>query len=236
MKIMNTQEYIILIFAVSFWMAPISADMSQAYDPFDWQTSRSMMDISKSTSFEYDKFGFENSNSDEYDYILYENVYDYTVQNLDGQEVCLRKYAGQVLIIVNYASTCGFTFENVCNLSKLSEKYRRQGLTILMFPSNDFFQNIAGNTAAEMLARSHPEFEVFSQICVNGKDTHPFYRFLKYKLPGAFKSKSIKWNFTKFIIDRNGCPVKRYSTKDSFQDIEECIQQLLMDQSCKFDD
>lgn len=74
-------------------MAPISADMSQAYDPFDWQTSRSMMDISKSTSFEYDKFGFENSNSDEYDYILYENVYDYTVQNLDGQEVCLRKYA-----------------------------------------------------------------------------------------------------------------------------------------------
>jgi len=66
--------------------------MSQAYDPFDWQTSRSMMDISESTPFEYDKSVFENSNSDEYEY-TYGNVYDYTVQKLDGQEVCLRKYA-----------------------------------------------------------------------------------------------------------------------------------------------
>ncbi|KAF0766419.1 putative phospholipid hydroperoxide glutathione peroxidase [Aphis craccivora] len=203
--------------------APIFADMSQAYDSFDWQTSRSMMDISQSTPFEFDKSAFENSNSDEYDEYTNGNVYDYTVQRLDGQEVCLREYAGQVLIIVNYASTCGFTYDNVCNLSELSEKYGRRGLTILMFPSNDFFQNIGGNTAAEILAQSHPEFEVFSQICVNGKDTHPFYRFLKNKLPGAFKSK-------------DGCPVKRYSANDSFQDIEEFIQQLLMDQSCKCDD
>lgn len=73
--------------------APIFADMSQAYDSFDWQTSRSMMDISQSTPFEFDKSAFENSNSDEYDEYTNGNVYDYTVQRLDGQEVCLREYA-----------------------------------------------------------------------------------------------------------------------------------------------
>jgi len=231
---MEAQEYILLIFAVlSSWTAPISADIFQSYNPFDCQSSRSA-DFSESLpteSIDTDRSFLEYSDED-----ACSNVYDYAVQKPNGQDVCLNEYAGQVLIIVNYASACGFTYDNVCTLSELSKKYKTQGLTILIFPSNDFLQNIGGNTAAELLAKNHPEFEVFSEICVNGKTQHPLYRFLTNKLPGTFNSKSIKWNFTKFVVDRNGCPVQRFSATDSFKDIEQLVKELLEKQSCECDD
>ncbi|XP_060850914.1 uncharacterized protein LOC132929537 [Rhopalosiphum padi] len=231
---MKAQEYILLIFAVlSFWTAPISADIYKAYDPFDWQSERSA-DFSESLpneSIDTDRSCLEYSDENTFD-----NVYDYTVQKPNGQDICLNEYAGQVLIIVNYASACGFTYDNVCALSELSKKYKNQGLTILIFPSNDFLENIGGNTAAELLAKNHPEFEVFSEICVNGKAQHPVYRFLTNKLPGTFNSKSIKWNFTKFVVDREGCPVQRFSAIDSFKDIEKLVKELLETPPCKCDD
>ncbi|KAL4143857.1 hypothetical protein QTP88_006115 [Uroleucon formosanum] len=227
---MKVQEYTLLIFAaISFWSEQIAADfnLNQGYynAPLDWPTAT---DISGSSSTGYDKSSLEDSCDEDSS----SNIYKYTVKKPNGQDVCLSEYAGKVLVIVNYASACGFTYDNLCALSELAKKYRECGLEILLFPSNDFLQNVGGDCAAEVLANNYPEFEVFSEICVNGRTQHPMYKFLKNKLPGAFNSKIIKWNFTKFIVDRNGCAVKRYSTTDSFKDIEELVQELLKDQCC----
>ncbi|XP_025198730.1 probable phospholipid hydroperoxide glutathione peroxidase [Melanaphis sacchari] len=225
---MKAQDYILIFVVISFQTAPISADIFETLNPLKWDSSQSV-DISESLQSDIDFSSYEISESEDYT----NSIYGYTVQNLDGQDVCLNEYSGQVLIIVNYASTCGFTYENVCALSEMSKKYKDQGLTILIFPSNDFFENIGGNTAAKELAKCHPEFEVFSEICVNGESQHPMYRFLKKKLPGFLSTEAIKWNFTKFVVNRHGYPVQRYSATDSFDAIEETVQELLTDKcSC----
>lgn len=225
---MKVQEYIFLIFsAISFWTELIAADIFQPYNGLDIPT---LPNFVESIPTETAKFSSDyNSQMDE---DIYENVYKYTAKNPDGETVCLDKYAGKVLIIVNYASNCGFTEINVYFLSKLAEKYKAQGLEILIFPSNDFFENYGGDNAAQLFAKDHPEFEVFSEIHVNGEAQHKLYKFLKNKLPGDFNSGIIKWNFTKFVVNKNGCPIKRYSALDSFKDIEEFIQNLLAYQDC----
>ncbi|XP_060863750.1 glutathione peroxidase-like [Metopolophium dirhodum] len=232
---MKVPEYILLIFAAMIWAEPIAARVSQGfpYETLDWPTPA---DISESLPTGFDKSSRsgcdKSSEEDNCDEDSCGNIYKYTAKKPNGQNVCLKQYVGKVLIIVNYASACGFTYDNVCTLSEFAQKYRKCGLEILVFPSNDFLQNIGGNIAAEELANNHPEFEVFSEICVNGRTQHPMYRFLKNKLPGAFNAKTIKWNFTKFVVDRNGCPVQRYAATDSFKDIEELVQELLKDQCC----
>ncbi|XP_022178123.1 glutathione peroxidase 1-like [Myzus persicae] len=227
---MKIQECILLIFAtISFWAEPFSAvNCQQGYSNplnLNWPTSA---DILESSPFGYDKSSFE-SNSDEESCC---NLYNFVVKRPNGQDVCLKQYAGKVLIILNYASGCGFTQDNVCTLTEFSNKYRACGLEILVFPSNDFSQNFGGNTAAQIFADNHPQFEVFAEICVNGRAQHPMYRFLKNKLPGAFNTKTIKWNFTKFVVDRNGCPIQRFAATDGFTDLEELIQELLKNQNC----
>ncbi|CAI6365176.1 unnamed protein product [Macrosiphum euphorbiae] len=233
---MKVQEYILLIFAaISFWAEAIAPRVSQGfpYESLDWPT---MPDISGSSPTGYDKSsssGYDKSSEeDNCNEDSCGNIYKFTARKPNGQNVCLQQYVGKVLIIVNYASACGFTYNNVRTLSDFAERYRKCGLEILVFPSNDFLQNIGGDIAAEEFANNHPEFEVFSEICVNGRSQHPLYRFLKNKLPGACNAKPIKWNFTKFVVDRNGCPVQRYAATDSFKDIEDLVQELLKDQRC----
>ncbi|XP_015370804.1 PREDICTED: glutathione peroxidase-like [Diuraphis noxia] len=217
---MKVQECIFLIFtSISLWAEPFAAENSQGY-PLDWPTSVDFPDSSN----EYDKSSSSDENSNENSCC---NLYEFIVKKPDGQDVCLSQYAGKVLIIVNYASGCGFTSQNVHDLSKLAIKFKESGLKILIFPSNDFLQNFGGDIEAKKFASKHPEFEVFSEICVNGKTQHPLYKFLKTKLPGALNSKTIKWNFTKFLIDRNGCPVQRFAATESFEAIEELVQTLL---------
>ncbi|XP_076274475.1 uncharacterized protein LOC143205211 [Rhynchophorus ferrugineus] len=147
----------------------------------------------------------------------YENassIYDFTAQDIKGQDVPLEKYKGHVLLIVNVASFCDLTQRNYEQLNKLYEEYAdSKGLRILAFPSNQFKQQEPGTNEeiAEFAAKHGAKFDLFSKIDVNGDNAHPVYKYLKHKQPGTNeKDSSIEWNFTKFIVDKNGQVVERY--------------------------
>lgn len=156
-------------------------------------------------------------------------IYDFKALNISGVEESLSKYQGKVLLIVNVASKCGFTGQYK-DLEELSRRYKTEGLEILGFPCNQFGSQEPGN--AEEIKQFctlnyDVTFPLFSKIEVNGDNTHPLYQFLKESLPGLLGSKSIKWNFTKFLIDRNGIPVKRYAPADKPLDLVNDIKLLL---------
>lgn len=158
------------------------------------------------------------------------SIYDYTVKNLDGEYISLSSYMGYVLLIVNYASTCGFTMMNVNYLSNLAKLYADKNFKILMFPSNTFKQNNGGEAPGIMLRTNHPEFDVFSIIEVNGSSEDALYTYLKSVQPGPLNCihlSAIPWNFSKFLVDRNGNVVKRFDTYDSLQSIDEAVKVLI---------
>lgn len=139
-------------------------------------------------------------------------IYEFTVKNLEGEDVCLEKYKGHVCIIVNVASRCGYTKSNYEQLVELHEKYfDEKGLRILAFPCNQFGKQEPGD--AEKIRKfaesRNVKFDMFGKINVNGKEAHPLWKFLKEKVPSP-KGKAIKWNFTKFIINDEGVPVERH--------------------------
>lgn len=141
------------------------------------------------------------------------DFYQYTAISLQGREVSMESYKGKLVLIVNTASKCGFTpqFEG---LEKLYQKYHDKGLVILGFPCNQFANQEPGDEksiAEGCLLNYGVTFPMFSKIDVNGSHAHPLYQYLKKELPG-FPFSRIKWNFTKFLIDRNGKPVKRFSS------------------------
>ena len=156
------------------------------------------------------------------------SIYDFRVKQPDGKEKNLSDYKGKVLLIVNTASLCGFTpqFEG---LQKLYEKYSPKGLTVLGFPCNQFANQDPG-TDEEILSfcslNYGVTFPVFSKIEVNGTSEHPLYKFLKSKASGFF-SKRIKWNFTKFLVDKNGKVIKRFNPATKPQQLEKYIEELL---------
>ncbi|VVC40566.1 Hypothetical protein CINCED_3A001085 [Cinara cedri] len=157
------------------------------------------------------------------------SIYDITVKDLNGNDVCLGKYKGQVLLIVNYASKCLLTSENVDNLSKLALEYAPQGFKVLIFPSNTFYENIGGNNAGITLQKEHPEFDVFYQVDVNGANTDLLYVYLKKQLPGnSWISSNLWWNFVKFLVDKSGKPNQRFETYDSIESINEAVKKLLI--------
>ena len=139
-------------------------------------------------------------------------IYDYKARSLQGKEVALDEFRGKVVVVVNTASKCGFT-PQYAGLEQLYEKYKDQGLVVLGFPCNQFGKQEPGS-AKEIqegcLVNYGVSFRMFEKTDVNGKNEHPLYTFLKEKQPGILGSK-IKWNFTKFLIDRNGNPVKRFA-------------------------
>lgn len=156
------------------------------------------------------------------------NIYDFIVLNSKGKEVSLSEYKGRVLLIVNTATGCGFT-PQYKGLEELYRKYREQGLEILDFPCNQFGHQASG-TDAEInefcTLKYDTTFPRFKKIDVNGKNESPLYRWLKSK-KGGFLGSRIKWNFTKFLVDRDGKVVGRYAPTTPPSKIEARIQTLL---------
>lgn len=158
-----------------------------------------------------------------------ENIYQFTAKSLQGKEVNLKDYQGKTMLIVNTASKCGLTpqFEG---LEKLYGKYRDKGLVILGFPCNQFANQEPGDEkqiSEGCLINYGVSFPMFSKIDVNGENAHPLYKFLKKELPGFFGSK-IKWNFTKFLVDKNGKPVKRFAPVTKPEKIDKYLEKVLL--------
>jgi glutathione peroxidase len=156
-------------------------------------------------------------------------VYDVPIQTIDGQQTTLAAYVGNVLLIVNTASKCGFTPQYE-GLQRLYDTYRAQGFFVLGFPCNQFGAQEPGTEeeiAAFCSTHYNVTFPMFAKIDVNGQHTHPLYGALKQAAPGLLGSQAIKWNFTKFLIDRSGTQVKRYAPTHSPADLEQDIQALL---------
>jgi len=152
-----------------------------------------------------------------------------TLERLNGNSENTHDYAGKVLLVVNVASECGFT-PQYHELQVLYDEFHSQGLEILGFPCNQFGGQEPGNAEqiqAFCSTKFSVTFPVFQKTDVNGLHTHPLFEYLKAAAPGLLGTEAIKWNFTKFLIDRNGLPVKRYASTTSPKNIREDIKKLL---------
>jgi len=160
---------------------------------------------------------------------LMSNIYQFTAQNINNETIELNQFTDKVLLIVNTASGCGFTpqYEGLQNLySRLSE----QGFEVLAFPCNQFKQQESGsNEEIQQFCdlRFNIKFPLFDKIDVNGENAHPLFTYLKQQAPGILGSKSIKWNFTKFLVNRQGQVIKRYAPTTKPEDITADIEKLL---------
>ena len=157
------------------------------------------------------------------------SVYDFDVTTLDGQPRRLSDYRGKTLLIVNVASACGFT-PQYTGLEALYRKYRARGFEVLGFPCNQFGGQEPGS--AEEIAtfcstKYDVTFPLFAKIDVNGAKAHPLFEHLKAEAPGALGTEAIKWNFTKFLVDRKGKVVERYAPKVEPEAIADDIEKLL---------
>ena len=155
-------------------------------------------------------------------------IYDFNVKDGKGAEVSLSQFEGKVLLIVNTATGCGFT-PQYKGLQELYNKYREQGFEVLDFPCNQFGHQAPGtNEEIDSFCelKYHTTFPRFAKIDVNGKNEEPLYRFLKQE-KGGFMGDDIKWNFTKFLISRDGCVVDRYAPVTKPEKIEQDILKLL---------
>lgn len=156
------------------------------------------------------------------------SIYDYKVTDAEGSEVSMKDYEGKVLLIVNTATGCGFTPQYE-GLQDLYEKYQNKGLEILDFPCNQF-GNQAPGTEEEIedfcQSRYGVTFKMFKKIEVNGENEEPLYTYLKSQKGGMLGSK-IKWNFTKFLVDRSGKVVERFAPTTTSEKIDEKVAALL---------
>ncbi len=157
-----------------------------------------------------------------------ETFYRYKAKSIQGKEIRMDTYKGKTILVVNTASNCGFTpqFEG---LEKLYQGYKERGLVILGFPCNQFANQEPGDEksiAEGCLLNYGVTFPMFSKIDVNGDGAHEIYKYLKKELPG-FLGGRIKWNFTKFLIDKNGKPLRRFSPSTTPEAIEKFLKKLL---------
>jgi glutathione peroxidase len=156
-------------------------------------------------------------------------IYDFTAVDISGVERSLREFEGRVLLVVNVASECGFT-PQYAGLEALFREYRERGFAVLGFPCNQFGkQEPGGEDEIRRFCSTEyaVSFPMFAKIDVNGANAHPLYRWLEAELRGVLGTRAIKWNFTKFLIDRAGRPVKRYAPADSPARIEPDVAELL---------
>jgi glutathione peroxidase len=157
------------------------------------------------------------------------SIYDFSAQLLDGRTVSLSEFRGRVLLLVNTASKCGFT-PQYAGLEQLYRAGKERGLAVLGFPCNQFGAQEPGS-AEEIDAFCQKNygvsFPLFARIDVNGPHAHPLYRFLKKSRPGIFGIERIKWNFTKFLIDRQGRVVDRYAPSTPPQKLAAAVEALL---------
>ncbi|MFC3711048.1 glutathione peroxidase [Sphingoaurantiacus capsulatus] len=156
-------------------------------------------------------------------------IHDLSAERLDGKEQQLSDYAGQVTLVVNTASKCGFTYQYE-GLQSLYEEFKGDGFTILGFPCNQFGAQEPGSEeeiGAFCQKNYGVDFPMFAKVDVNGPDTHPVFKTLKKAAPGLLGSESIKWNFTKFLIDRNGKVIDRYAPTTKPEELKGAIKKLL---------
>ncbi|MGM9922850.1 MAG: glutathione peroxidase [Bacillus sp. (in: firmicutes)] len=157
------------------------------------------------------------------------SVYDYHAKSINGEDTSLEMFKGQVLLIVNTASKCGFTPQYE-QLQTLYERYKEEGFTVLGFPCNQFMGQEPGDELEiDSFCRLNygVTFPMFAKINVNGEDAHPLYKYLTQEVPGVMGLKGVKWNFTKFLVDRNGKVVNRFSPQTKPFDIEAEVVKLL---------
>lgn len=154
--------------------------------------------------------------------------YQFKAKSLQGKEISMEQYKGKVVVVVNTASKCGLTPQYE-GLEALNQKYKDKGLVILGFPCNQFGNQEPGGAkeiSEGCLINYGVSFQMFEKVDVNGDTAHPLFKYLKKELPGFLISK-VKWNFTKFVVDRNGKPVKRFSPTTKPEQMEAYIQSLL---------
>jgi len=157
------------------------------------------------------------------------SIYDFDVTTIDGEKISMSKYKGKVLLIVNVASECGFT-PQYGGLEKLYQAHKDEGFMVLGFPCNQFReQESATNEKIKFFCQGTYDvhFDMFSKVDVNDKNADPLYKFLKKEQGGFMWMDSIKWNFTKFLVDREGKVVKRYGSITKPKDIQKDIVKLL---------
>jgi glutathione peroxidase len=158
-----------------------------------------------------------------------QTFYDFNATNIIGENISMSNYKGKVVLVVNVASKCGFTPQYE-GLEKLYKAHHDQGLEILAFPCNQFKEQESGtNQEIKSFCTTNygVTFPLFDKIEVNGENTHPLYTFLKKEATGFMWTQSIKWNFTKFLIDRDGNVITRYGSATKPESIEEDISRLL---------
>jgi glutathione peroxidase len=157
------------------------------------------------------------------------NVFDFQANLLDGTPVDLARYRGKVLLIVNTASECGFT-PQYAGLERLYREFKDRGLVVLGFPCNQFGQQEPGSDAdigAFCQKNYGVDFPVFGKIEVNGDGAHPLFKFLKQEAPGLLGTQAIKWNFTKFLINKDGSVAERYAPQTKPEEIAGDIEKRL---------
>lgn len=157
------------------------------------------------------------------------SIYSYEAHNIRGQEIGLDTYQDKVILVVNTASKCGFTRQYE-GLQKLYETYKDQGLVILGFPCNQFGEQEPGDKESIesfCLINYGVSFPMFDKIEVNGSERHPLFAYLTSRLPAEDGGEDVKWNFTKFLIDREGRPVNRFEPKVEPEDLASAIEALL---------
>lgn len=156
-------------------------------------------------------------------------VFDFSATAIDGKPVDLSAYRGKVLLIVNTASKCGFT-PQYQGLQQLFQQYEARGLVVLGFPCDQFGHQEPGAEAeiTQFCERNYGvSFPLFAKIDVNGSEAHPLFAHLKAEAPGILGSKGIKWNFTKFLVDRDGRVVGRYAPVTAPENLAQDIEKLL---------
>jgi glutathione peroxidase len=156
-------------------------------------------------------------------------VYDFSAQTIDGKPRKLADYKGKVLLVVNTASKCGFT-PQYKGLEALYKKYKDRGFAVLGFPSNQFGQQEPGSDGdiSEFCELNYGvSFPMFSKIDVNGKDAHPLYKYLTSEKKGVLGTEGIKWNFTKFLVGKDGSVIDRYAPTTKPEEMEKEIERAL---------
>jgi len=157
------------------------------------------------------------------------SVYDFQAVSIDGQPADLASQRGKVLLIVNTASACGFT-PQFAGLEQLWQAYKDRGLVVVGFPSNEFGGQDPGSNdeIATFCQRNYGvSFPMMAKVKVNGSDAHPLWQWLKAQAPGVLGTEGVKWNFTKFLVSRDGHVLKRYAPTDKPQAIAEDIEAAL---------
>jgi glutathione peroxidase len=158
-----------------------------------------------------------------------QTIYDFSAESITGQRADLASQRGKVLLIVNTASACGFT-PQFAGLEQLWQDYRERGLVVVGFPSNQFASQDPGTNGeiASFCSLNYGvDFPMMAKVKVNGNDAHPLWKWLTAEAPGLLGSKAVKWNFTKFLVGRDGKVIKRYAPTDTPESLRKDIEAAL---------